>query len=32
MLGAQAIAKTIFGQNNHLGGKLPYTVYPANYV
>jgi len=32
VLGAEAIARTIFGQNDHLGGKLPYTIYPANYV
>jgi len=31
-LGAEGIARTIFGQNDHLGGKLPYTIYPANYV
>jgi hypothetical protein len=31
-LGGEAIAKTIFGQNDHLGGKLPYTLYPADYV
>ncbi|EGD72666.1 hypothetical protein PTSG_04397 [Salpingoeca rosetta] len=30
--GGAAIAKTIFGDNNHLGGKLPYTVYPADYI
>jgi len=31
-LGAVAIARTIFGTNDHLGGKLAYTLYPANYV
>jgi hypothetical protein len=30
--GAYAIASTLFGDNAHLGGKLPYTVYPASYV
>ena len=28
----QAIAMTLFGQNDHLGGKLTYTMYPANYT
>ena len=23
---------TLFGQNDHLGGKLSYTMYPANYT
>jgi len=32
MFGAEAIAMTIFGQNDHLGGKLPITVYNASYV
>jgi len=32
MLGSKAIAMTLFGLNDHLGGKLPYTIYPANYV
>jgi len=32
MLGAEAIARTLFGKNDHLGGKLPYTIYPADYV
>jgi len=31
-VGAEAIARTIFGQNDHLGGKLPYTIYPADYI
>jgi hypothetical protein len=30
--GAEAVAMTLFGQNDRLGGKLPYTVYPASYV
>eukprot|EP01060_Flectonema_neradi_P007900 TRINITY_DN1560_c0_g1_i1.p1 TRINITY_DN1560_c0_g1~~TRINITY_DN1560_c0_g1_i1.p1 ORF type:complete len:766 (+),score=190.76 TRINITY_DN1560_c0_g1_i1:49-2346(+) len=30
--GAQAIASTIFGENENLGGKMPYTVYPADYI
>eukprot|EP01063_Lacrimia_lanifica_P035184 TRINITY_DN6645_c1_g1_i1.p1 TRINITY_DN6645_c1_g1~~TRINITY_DN6645_c1_g1_i1.p1 ORF type:complete len:815 (+),score=291.53 TRINITY_DN6645_c1_g1_i1:307-2445(+) len=30
--GALPIAETIFGENAHLGGKMPYTVYPAEYV
>eukprot|EP00045_Choanoeca_perplexa_P010797 m.111852 g.111852 ORF g.111852 m.111852 type:complete len:819 (-) comp15400_c0_seq1:93-2549(-) len=29
--GAKAIAETIFGDNNP-GGKLPVTMYPANYI
>jgi xylan 1,4-beta-xylosidase len=32
MMGATAIGMTLYGQNDHLGGKLPYTVYPADYV
>jgi len=32
MFGAKAIAMTLFGLNDHLGGKLPYTLYPADYV
>ena len=32
MRGAEAIAMTLFGDNDHLGGKLPFTIYPANYV
>lgn len=32
MRGAEAIAMTIFGLNDHLGGKLPYTIYPSDYV
>eukprot|EP00755_Sulcionema_specki_P029901 Sspe_Gene.93162::Locus_65868_Transcript_2_2_Confidence_0.667_Length_2346::g.93162::m.93162 len=31
MTGAQAIAETIFGDNNP-GGKLPVTVYPSTYI
>jgi hypothetical protein len=27
--GARAIAQTLFGDNDHLGGKLSYTVYPS---
>eukprot|EP01063_Lacrimia_lanifica_P033224 TRINITY_DN5856_c1_g3_i1.p1 TRINITY_DN5856_c1_g3~~TRINITY_DN5856_c1_g3_i1.p1 ORF type:complete len:791 (+),score=188.18 TRINITY_DN5856_c1_g3_i1:66-2438(+) len=30
--GSQAIAATVFGDNDRLGGKMPYTVYPAEYV
>lgn len=30
--GAQAIAMTLFGTNDHLGGKLPYTIYPSAYT
>ena len=30
--GANAIATTLFGENAHLGGKMPYTVYPADYI
>jgi beta-D-xylosidase 4 len=30
--GAKAIASTLVGDNDHLGGKLPYTVYPADYI
>lgn len=30
--GADAIAATLFGKNDRLGGKMPYTVYPAGYV
>jgi len=30
--GSFAIADTLFGGNDHLGGKLSYTVYPASYV
>lgn len=32
MFGADAIAATIFGKNDHLGGKLPITVYNASYI
>lgn len=32
MRGAEAIATTLFGDNDHLGGKLPYTIYPSSYV
>ena len=30
--GSNAIATTLFGDNTRLGGKMPYTVYPADYV
>lgn len=30
--GGSAIAATLFGANDHLGGKLSYTAYPASYV
>jgi hypothetical protein len=30
--GAGVIAETIFGDNDNLGGKLPYTIYPKEYV
>jgi len=30
--GGEAVARTIFGQNDHLGGRLPYTIYPADYI
>lgn len=30
--GAKAIAATVFGANEHLGGKMPYTIYPKDYV
>jgi hypothetical protein len=30
--GGQAIAMSLMGLNDHLGGKLAYTVYPASYV
>jgi hypothetical protein len=29
VLGGTAIAMTLFGDNDHLGGKLPYTMYAA---
>ena len=29
VFGGTAIAQTLFGLNEHLGGKLPYTVYPG---
>lgn len=32
VFGASAIADTIFGKNDHLGGKLPITVYNASYI
>ena len=32
VLGARVIGETLFGGNDHLGGKMPYTVYPANYT
>jgi len=30
--GSEAIARTIFGDNDHLGGKLPYTIYDKDYI
>ena len=30
--GATAIAETIFGRNDHLGGKLPITIYSKEYI
>eukprot|EP00754_Rhynchopus_humris_P032175 Rhum_TRINITY_DN15382_c0_g1::Rhum_TRINITY_DN15382_c0_g1_i2::g.154467::m.154467/K15920/XYL4; beta-D-xylosidase 4 len=30
--GSNAIATTLFGDNTRLGGKMPYTVYPADYI
>eukprot|EP01064_Diplonema_japonicum_P029489 TRINITY_DN4791_c3_g1_i1.p1 TRINITY_DN4791_c3_g1~~TRINITY_DN4791_c3_g1_i1.p1 ORF type:complete len:803 (+),score=275.66 TRINITY_DN4791_c3_g1_i1:68-2410(+) len=30
--GGDAIASTLFGENTMLGGKMPYTVYPADYI
>ena len=30
--GAAAVAATLYGANDHLGGKLSYTVYPAAYA
>ena len=30
--GGQAIASTVFGKNENLGGKMPYTVYPADFI
>ena len=30
--GAQAISSTLFGTNENLGGKMPYTVYPADFI
>jgi beta-glucosidase-like glycosyl hydrolase len=30
--GGSAIAETLFGLNENLGGKLPFTIYPANYT
>eukprot|EP00656_Telonema_subtile_P011294 TRINITY_DN15564_c0_g1_i1.p1 TRINITY_DN15564_c0_g1~~TRINITY_DN15564_c0_g1_i1.p1 ORF type:complete len:425 (+),score=107.65 TRINITY_DN15564_c0_g1_i1:373-1647(+) len=30
--GGQAIADTLFGDNQHLGGKLPFTIYPVDYI
>ena len=30
--GAEAIAQTIFGDNDNLGGKLAITVYPKDYI
>jgi hypothetical protein len=31
-LGGVAIAKTLFGENDHLGGKLPWTIYESHFV
>eukprot|EP00051_Salpingoeca_urceolata_P028265 m.485929 g.485929 ORF g.485929 m.485929 type:complete len:823 (-) comp24071_c0_seq1:75-2543(-) len=31
-LGATAIASTLFGDNDHLGGKLSTTWYPSSYI
>jgi len=30
--GGQAIADTLFGDNHHLGGRMPFTVYPGEYT
>jgi len=30
--GANAIASTLYGTNEHLGGKMPFTVYPMGYT
>eukprot|EP00316_Scyphosphaera_apsteinii_P008097 CAMPEP_0119344274 /NCGR_PEP_ID=MMETSP1333-20130426/106888_1 /TAXON_ID=418940 /ORGANISM="Scyphosphaera apsteinii, Strain RCC1455" /LENGTH=841 /DNA_ID=CAMNT_0007356709 /DNA_START=446 /DNA_END=2971 /DNA_ORIENTATION=+ len=30
--GGTAIARTLFGDNDHLGGKLPWTIYASNFV
>ena len=30
--GGEAIATTLYGTNEHLGGKLPFTNYPEGYV
>jgi len=30
--GGQAIADTLFGDNLHLGGKMPFTMYPKDYI
>ena len=32
LYGAEAIAATLFGLNENLGGKMPYTTYPADYI
>lgn len=32
VLGGNAIAASIYGDNDHLGGKLSYTAYPAAYT
>jgi hypothetical protein len=32
VLGGTVIAQTLFGDNEHVGGKLPYTLYPADFV
>jgi beta-glucosidase-like glycosyl hydrolase len=32
VLGARAIAETLFGANPHCCGKLPFTLYPEGYV
>jgi len=30
--GGQAIADTLFGDNLHLGGRMPFTTYPEDYI
>lgn len=30
--GGVAIAQTIFGENDHLGGKLPWTIYTSDFI
>lgn len=31
-VGSNAIATTLFGENDYLGGKMAFTTYPASYV